>query len=336
MLAEVFTSFRRKAMRYYDLDPIHFVTSAELTWNAGLKFTKIELQLLTNVNDYIWFESQMRGGICFLGKRHAVANNPYLVESYDENKSHSYIVALDANNLYGYVMSQPLPVGNFSWLTPEEVNDFDVFKYDKNSEIGFIIEVDLRCPKRLQLKTNDLPLAPEHLNISYEMLSPYSKRLCDKFNLKHTLPSKKLTPNFYPKKNYITHYLNLQFYIEEGMIVEKYHRILAFRQRPWLAEYIHFNNERRKEATDEFTRTFCKKMNNSFFGRLMLNQRKKISVRASTIEKDCKNNLSSPLLEFFEPINESLTIFKMRKPNLILDKPIYGGFCILELSKLHM
>ncbi|GBM55666.1 hypothetical protein AVEN_239712-1, partial [Araneus ventricosus] len=242
----------------------------------------------------------------------------------------------DANNLYGYVMSQPLPVGNISWLTPEEVNDFDVFKYDKNSEIGFIIEVDLRCPKRLQLKTNDLPLAPEHLNISYEMLSPYSKRLCDKFNLKHTLPSKKLTPNFYPKKNYITHYLNLQFYIEEGMIVEKYHRILAFRQRPWLAEYIHFNNERRKEAKNEFTRTFCKKMNNSFFGRLMLNQRKQISVRAPTIEKDCKNNLSSPLLEFFEPINESLTIFKMRKPNLILDKPIYGGFCILELSKLHM
>ncbi|GBO16309.1 hypothetical protein AVEN_219609-1 [Araneus ventricosus] len=131
MLAEVFTSFRRKAMRYYDLDPIHFVTSAELTWNAGLKFTKIELQLLTNVNDYIWFESQMRGGICFLGKRHAVANNPYLEESYDKNKSHSYILALDANNLYGYVMSQPLPVGNFSWLTPEEVNDFDVFKYDK-------------------------------------------------------------------------------------------------------------------------------------------------------------------------------------------------------------
>ncbi|GFR16049.1 c2H2-type domain-containing protein [Trichonephila clavata] len=240
MLAEVFTSFRRKAMRYYELDPIHFVTSAELTWNAGLKFTKVELQLLTNVNDYIWFESQMRGGICFLGKRHDKANNPYVAETYDEKKPRNYIVALDANNLYGFVMSQPLPVGNFSWLTPEEISDFNVFNYDQNSKVGFIIEVDLKCPKQLQLKTNDLPLAPEHLNITYNMLSPYSKRLCDKFNLKHVLPSKKLTPNFYPKKNYITHYLNLQFYIEEGMIVEKYHRILAFSQHPWLAEYIHF------------------------------------------------------------------------------------------------
>ncbi|GIY20128.1 uncharacterized protein CDAR_176941 [Caerostris darwini] len=150
-------------------------------------------------------------------------------------------------------MCQTLPVGNFSWLTPEKT-----------------------CPKRLQLKTNDLPLAPEHLTITYDMLSPYSQRLRDKFNFKHTLPSKKLTPNFYPKKkNDITHYLNLQFYIEEGMIAEKYHRTLAFRQRSWLADYIHFNNEKRKEAKDDFTRAFCKKINNSFFGRLMLNQRKK-------------------------------------------------------------
>ncbi|GFS58235.1 uncharacterized protein TNCV_4916341 [Trichonephila clavipes] len=167
-------------MRYYELDPIHFATSAELTWNAGLKFTKVELQLLTNVNDHIWFESQMRGGICFLGKRHDKANNPYVVETYNEKKPHNYIVALDANNLYGYVMSQPLPIGNFSWLTPEEINDFNVFNYDQNSKVGFIIEVDLRYPKHLQLKTNDLPLAPEHLNITYDMLSPYSKRLCDK------------------------------------------------------------------------------------------------------------------------------------------------------------
>ncbi|GIX82570.1 c2H2-type domain-containing protein [Caerostris extrusa] len=118
------------------------------------------------------------------------------------------------------------------------------------------------------------------------------------------------------------------------MIVEKYHRILAFRQRSWLAEYIHFNNEKRKEAKDDFTRAFCKKI--FFFGRLMLNQRKKNLCSSIGHRKDCKNNLSSPLLEYFEPINETLTIFKMRKPNLLLDEPIYGGFCILELSKLHM
>ncbi|GBN08354.1 hypothetical protein AVEN_87773-1 [Araneus ventricosus] len=336
MLAEVFISFRRTAMQYYELDPVHFVTSAELTWNAGLKFTKVELQLLSNVNDYIWFESQMRGGICFLGKRYEKANNPYISDTYNDSKPHKYILALDANNLYGYVMSQSLPVGNFSWLTSEEIQNFNIFEYDENSDVGFILEVDMHCPENLHQKTNDLPFAVEHLKITFEMLSPYAKKLCERFNLKHTFPCKKLTPNFYPKKNYITHYLNLQFYIKEGMIVDKIHKILSFKQIPWLKDYIHFNNEKRKAATDEFTRSFCKKLNNSFFGRLMLNQRKKISVLGSVTEKDCKKNLSSPLLDYFEPVNENLTLFKMRKPNLILDKPIYGGFCILELSKLHM
>ncbi|GIX82424.1 uncharacterized protein CEXT_320931 [Caerostris extrusa] len=146
----------------------------------------------------------MRGGICFLGKRYDKANNPYL-ENYDKSKQHNYIIALDANNLYGYVMSQPLPVGNFSWLTPEEILDFNVFDYNIDSKVGFIVEVDLQYPENIQLKTNDLPLAPEHLHlrsgtITYEMLSPYSKRLCNKFKLEHTLPIKKLTPNFYPPK----------------------------------------------------------------------------------------------------------------------------------------
>ncbi|GBN66252.1 hypothetical protein AVEN_218089-1 [Araneus ventricosus] len=218
MLAEVFTSFRKTSMQYYRLDPAHFLTSAELTWNAGLKYTKVELELLGDVNDYIFFESQMRGGICYLNKRHVAANNPYIPESYNAKKSHNYIVALDANNLYGFVMSHPLPLGNFSWLTLEEIENFNIFDYDNNSNVGFILEVDLLCPSDMHEKMNDLPLAPEHLTIRYDMLSKYSKTLCDKFGLKHTLPCKKLSPNFYPKTNYITHYLNLKFYLEQGMI----------------------------------------------------------------------------------------------------------------------
>ena len=124
--------------------------------------------------------------------------------------------------------------------------------------------------------TNDLPPAPDHLIIKYEMLSDYSKKLCDKFNLKHTLPSRKLTPNFYPKKNYVVHYRNLQCYLNLGMELQKIHRILAFKQSPWLKSYIEFLHDKRKNATDEFTKIFYKKMINSFFGRLMLNIRKKI------------------------------------------------------------
>lgn len=197
LLAEVFTSFRRTAMNYYSLDPVHFVTSADLTWNAGLKLTKIELQLFSDINDYVWLQSQMRGGICFLGKRHATANDPYIPETYNSDKDNSFLIALDANNLYGFVMIQPLPYGNFRWLTDSEVKKFNILETTPNSSVGYLLEVDLDYPEELHILHDDLPMAPEHLKITYEMLSPHAKNLCDSLNLKHILPCKKLTPNFF-------------------------------------------------------------------------------------------------------------------------------------------
>lgn len=336
LLAEVFTSFRRMSMSYYNLDPVHFITTADLTWNAGLKLAQIELQLLGNVNEYIWFESQMRGGICYLGKRHAIANNPFLTDTYDSGKDSSYIVAYDANNLYGFVMVQSLPYGNFSWLSPEEIHNFNILDTTPDSAVGYILECDIHYPKELHVSHNDLPMAPEHLKITYEMLSPHAKNMCDHFNLKNTLPCKKLTPNFFDKHNYISHYRNLKFYVENGLIITKIHKILAFSQKPWLADYINFNNNKRQEAKNEFEKNFFKKMNNSYYGKTSQNVRKRINVRGALNVKDSNRYLSSPSLEYFEAINNYLTLFKCKKINLILDKPIYAGFTVLELSKLHM
>ncbi|GFQ91679.1 c2H2-type domain-containing protein [Trichonephila clavata] len=205
MLAEIFLSFRRTSMQSYHLDPVHFITSAQLTWNAGLKISKVELQLLGDVNEYLWFEKSMRGGVCLLGRRHAIANNLYIAENYNKKLPSNYILALDAKNLYGFAISQFLPVGNFRWLDSEQLSKFNVMELDKDSDIGYILEVDLLYPKHLHNKHNDLPLAPEHVLITYDMLSSYSKELCDEFGLKSTLPSKKLTPNFFSPKNYVTH-----------------------------------------------------------------------------------------------------------------------------------
>lgn len=336
LLAEVFTSFRRTAMNYYQLDPVHFVTRADLTWNAGLKLSKIEVQLFSDVNDYVWVESQMRGGICFLGKRHVIANDPYIPETYNPNKDNSFIICLDANNLYGFVMVQPLPYGNFRWLSEAEVKKFNILETTPTSSVGYLLEVDLDYPKELHNYHDDLPMAPEHLNITYNMLSPHAKKLCDSLNLKHVLPCKKLTPNFFNKQNYICHYLTLKFYVENGLIITKIHKILAFSQKPWLKEYINFNNEKRIEATSESEKDFFKKMNNSFFGKTCMNLRKRVNVKATFNVENCKKQLSSPSLEYFEIVNEFLTLFKCKKTNLVLDKPIYIGFTVLELSKLKM
>ena len=144
LLAEVFQEFRRKSLENFELDPVHFITSAQLTFNAGLKMTKVELKLLHNVNDYLWFEKQIRGGICFLTKRYVRANNPLIPALYDSSKPCNYILPLDVVNLYGSVMLSCLPEGNFSWLSKDEISKFNVFNYGMESNVGYFVECDLK------------------------------------------------------------------------------------------------------------------------------------------------------------------------------------------------
>ncbi|GFY01043.1 c2H2-type domain-containing protein [Trichonephila clavipes] len=338
MLAEVFCAFRNLSLRYYELDPVHYISISELTFDAGLKFCKIELQLFGNINDYIWLESQMRGGICLVSKRYARANNPSLSSIYDPSKPHSYILALDIANLYGYAMSQFLAYvcGDFYWLSLEEINNFDVLTIPQNNNKGFILEVDLEYPESEHDRLNDLPLAPEHLKITREMLSPYAERSCTKFRLQNTFPSKKLAPNFYPKTHYIVHYLTLQFHLKQGLKLTKIHRILMFSQKPWLREYIAFNNSKRLSCNTQSEKLFFKKLNNSFYGKCLQNVRKRVNVKGALTIEDCKKYLASPALDYFEPLNESLTLCKMKQTDLRLDKPIYIGFTVLEISKLRL
>ena len=134
------------------LDPLHYYTAAGLTWDALLKYTGIELVLLTDYDLHLFIEKEMRGGVSMTSKRHARANKPG-VPSYDLNEQHNHIMYYDENNLYGWVKSQPLPYSGFKWvdITP--------------AEQGEILEVDLEYPAELHDLHNDYPLAPERLNI---------------------------------------------------------------------------------------------------------------------------------------------------------------------------
>lgn len=111
---------------------------------------------------------------------------------------------------------------------------------------------------------------------------------------------------------------------------------MAFTQQPFLRDYIEFNNEKRKKSTSAFEKSFFKKLNNAFFGKCLQNPRRQVNIRAAFSGEKCQKLLSSPLLDNFEIINPDFTVFKMKKSNLVLDKPIFIGFSVLELSKLHM
>ena len=118
LLADVFENFRKACLNYYRLDPPHYVTSPGLSWDAMLKMTNINLQLITDVDMQLFIEKGMRGGISYIAHRHAKANNKYM-KNYDESLDSSYIMYLDANNLYGWAMLRPLPYGGFKWVEPK-------------------------------------------------------------------------------------------------------------------------------------------------------------------------------------------------------------------------
>ena len=148
LLADVFESFRKTCLQYYKLDSCHYFTSPGLSWDAMLKMTKIELELMTNVDMFPFIEKERRGGVSYIANRYGKANNKCM-EEYDENAPSMYIMYLDTNNLYGWTMGQYLPTGNFRWMTDKETNKIDLGKYQADGKKGLLPEVDLEYLREL-------------------------------------------------------------------------------------------------------------------------------------------------------------------------------------------
>ena len=334
LLADVFENFRNTCLEYYKLDPCHYFTSPGLSWDAMLKMTNIKLELMTDIDMFQFIEKGLRGGISYIANRYSKANNKYMKEYY-ENKPSKYIMYLDANNLYGWAMSQYLPTGGFKWMTQKQIDNIDLAKYKEDSKNGLILEVDLKYPQDLHNFHNDYPLAPEKVKVTDSMLSNYSKRIADKYNISTGLVYK-LIPTLSNKEKYVLHYRNLQLYIDLGLKVSKVHRVLEFNQSPWLKQYIAFNTEKRKNAKNAFEKEFFKLMNNSVFGKTMENIRKRVDVRLVTDEKKLLKLTSKPTYVSCKIFNENLVAVHKIKETITLNRPAYVGMSILDLSKTLM
>ena len=138
LLADVFENFRNICLSNYELDPAHFISLPGLAWQACLKKTGVELELLTDYDMLLMIEEGIRGGICHAVHRYAKANNIYM-KDYNSNKESSYIQYLDANNLYGAAMSEKLPMNGFKWVNDIfEINEKFVNSYNENSDKGYM------------------------------------------------------------------------------------------------------------------------------------------------------------------------------------------------------
>ena len=195
LVADFFEKFRKMCMDSYGLDDPHYYTAPGMAWDAALKLTNGKLELFDNEDMYTFIERSIRGGISQISKRFAKANNKNC-RDYDPLKHISHLKYLDANNLYGWAMSQ--------------------------------------------------------------------------------------YPNLYDKKNYVVHYRNLKFYLQQGLVITKIHRVLAFKQSPWLKTYIDFNTQMRAISPSTFAKDFYIIMNNSVFGKTQENLRNRVNVEVVT------------------------------------------------------
>ena len=294
-------------IKEYEVDPAHFLSLPGLAWQAYLKKTNMQLELLTDYDMLLMVEEGIRGGICHSTHRYAKANNKYM-KNYNSNEESSYIQYLDANNLYGWAMSKKLPVNGFKWLDSNKINKINkdfIKSYNENDNKEYILEVDVKYPKRLHELHSDLPFLSERMEIN---------------------KCKKLVCNLSNKKKYVTHINSLKQALNHGLKLKKIHRVIEFNQDAWL----------RKAGKNDFEKYFFKLMNNSVFGKTMENIRKHRDIKLETTGKKRSKLVSEPNYHTFNLIGEDLSIIEMKKTKVKMNKPIYLGLSILEISKILM
>ena len=157
LLADIFDKFREICINHYGLDPAWYVSALGPAWDAALKITKVQLELLSYPDMLLMIESGIRGGIATISLRHAKANNEYIGSVFDPAKESKFISYLVANNLYGWAMSKQLPTSGFEWITDDE--------HDDCKHLSCILEVDLEYPEDLHNLHNGYPLAAERVKI---------------------------------------------------------------------------------------------------------------------------------------------------------------------------
>ena len=317
LLADVFENFRDICLKIYGLDPVYYFTAPGLAWDACLKMTNIDLELLSDPNMLLMFEKGIRGGISIISNRYGEANNKYMRKGFNKNKPSKYLMYLDANNLYGCAMSMKLPTHGFKWLTGGEMeklfNNQVVQVWEKTP---CILEVDLEYPEELHDLHNDYPLCPEKVECKNKV--------------------EKLIPNLRNKTKYVIHYKNLIQCLKAGMKLTKIHKGIKFVESEWMKPYIEMNTNLRIKAKNNFEKDFYKLMNNSVFGKTMENIRNRVDVKLINTEEKFKKLVAKPNFRSRKIFSENLISVHMKKTSLTMNKSVYLGMCILDLSKTIM
>ena len=321
LLADVFEKFIKISVEEFGINPLYCVSLPGYTWQCGMKYTDINLQTLQDKEMILLLENNIRGCISsVMGDRYIKSN---------DNKKILYI---DANNLYGHSMSQYLPFDEIKF--DNDVTLEDIINTPDDNDIGYFVEVDLKYPDNIKEKTKKFPFAPVNKKINPDNYNDYMKEIRPDTNVQ----TKKLICDWSDKKNYLIHYRMLKFYVRHGMIVDKVHDVISFKQSRWLEKYINFNTQKRNQAASDFEKDFYKLLNNAFYGKTMENVRNRLKIKFIKKDKYRKIIEYQSKLTFngIHKSYENCDSYTIKQNEVLMDKPLHLGFSVLELSKLLM
>ena len=213
-------------------------------------------------------------------------------------------------------LSEKLPIKGFKWMVDiSGIDENFVKSYNKNSGKGYVLKLDVHCPRELQNLDCDLPFLPEKMVVNN---------------------TKKLICNLQDKKDYVVHINVLKQALDHGFKLIKVHQVIEFDQEARLKEYINFNTELRKKATNDFEKDFFKLMNNAVFGKTMENVKKHRDIKLVKTDKKRNKLVSEPNFHTMKLIDDNLAIIEMKKIKVKMNKPIYLRLSILDISKITM
>ena len=320
LLVDVFEKFIKVSTNEFKINPLYCVSLPGYTWQCGLKHTNVNLQTLQDKDMILLIENNIRGGISsVMGDR--------CVKSDDKKK----VLYIDANNLYGWAMSEYLPFDEIKFVN---VSIDEILNTPDDCEIGVFVEVDLKYPDEIEQKTKNFPFYPENKIAPQDKFTDYMKQHKQDSYTKW----KKLICDWSDKKKYLIHYRMLKFYLKHGMVLEKVHEVISFKQSKWLEKNINSNTHKRNKTKNDFEKDFYKLLNNAFYGKTMENVRNRSKIEFVQKDDDVKIVKWQSKLTFngIHKFYEKYDSFIFKQNEVLMDKPIYLGFAILELGKLLM
>ena len=343
-LADVFENYRRVALEAYALDPAYSLTAPGYSWQCMLRMTRVEFDGVPDAEMMDFLEAGKRGGVSCAVTRHVKANYPD-DPAYDASLGPRSLVYLDANNLYGKAMSYALPTGGLRWADdPDAALAANATVDYEAAGTGYFFEVDLHYPEALHDAHAAMPLAPVKRAVRAEELTDAARAIWEQEKQTHALAlsNEKLLTTLEDKERYVVWGSTLRQYVSLGLEVTRVHRALACAMAPFLKPYIDANTAKRNEAKaagDGAKSDFYKLMNNAVFGKTMENVRERglyHVFREGEGEKFTKVTSHPHFRRTVFDLEGRLTITESDKRVVKLDKPLYVGVAVLDISKEWM